>query len=69
MYKINEDGSLSETWSVIDKGATGMINQAIEEVQKIFRSAKDAWSGTVDTNIDSCTLWASKEDGFLDSLW
>jgi hypothetical protein len=73
MIKINEDATQYTRWLVPDKGAKSMADKAIEEVQRIFRSAKNTWSqasgGVADVNVDSCMLWASKEDGFLDSLW
>lgn len=72
MIKINEDVTQYTRWLVPDKGAKSIANKAIEEVQRVFRSAKDTWnqgSGIADVNVDSCSLWASNEDGFLDSLW
>jgi hypothetical protein len=72
MHKTNEDGSLFTTWLIVNKGAPAIIKKAIEEVQDIFRSAKSIGGqagGITDGKADSCVLWASKEHGFLDSLW
>ena len=72
MIKINEDVTQYTRWLVPDKGVKTMADKAIEEVQRIFRSAKNTWSqatGVADVNVDSCTLWASKEGGYLDGLW
>lgn len=72
MIKINEDSTQHTRWLVADKSAKSMADKAIEEVQRIFRSAKSTRSQAsdiADVDVDSCALWASKEDGFLDSLW
>jgi hypothetical protein len=49
-----------------------MVDTAIEEVQRIFRSAKNTWnqaSGIADDNGDSCPMWNFDEDGYLDGLY
>ena len=49
-----------------------MVDKAIEEVQRILRSAKNTWSqtsGIADDNVDSCPMWDFDEDGYLDGLF
>lgn len=71
MVKRTENGR-SARWLVSDKGPKSMIDMAISEVQRILRSAKNVKIPTTlgsDLDGDACALWASSEDGFLDSLW
>lgn len=69
MIKTNEDNSLYMKWMLPNKGARAVADLGMEEVQRWFRSVRDAWSPANDESVDACTLWASKEDGYLDSLW
>lgn len=72
MITIAEDGSRPQKWFVPGKASESIMNKAIQGVRNILSFAKPTQrrlNGITDANGDACTLWASKEDGYLDGLW